>query len=224
MGRPKISMIMRYTAIRTTVIVLVGLAVGCTDDRMLSEEVSFTDPGLQQCYEETLRSPFGKPYVDEIQEMHCIDMDIKNLHGIEALFALEVLILGGNPELSTPEPVVSLPSLRWLELWECQLGPKSTAVLATLQTPVRLNISRNNLGDISAYSKATSLIGLVAVESNITSGVATLVTLTNATVLAFSGNPESPCEDLDFLRANMPASTVVSPLASRVRPGVDCSL
>ncbi|MCG8422119.1 MAG: hypothetical protein MJE77_29705 [Proteobacteria bacterium] len=214
---------MCHTAIRPAAIVLVGLAIGCADDRMLSQDVSFTDPGLQQCYEETLRSPLGKPFVDEIREMHCFDMDVQSLDGIEALFALEVLILAENPELSTTSPVLSLPVLRWLDLSDCQLGPDVSAILSTLQTPVRLNISGNNVGDISAYAETTSLIGLVAVRSNITSGVRALVTLTNATTLALGGNPDSPCEDLEFLRAKTPASTLVSPPASEVRPGIDCA-
>ncbi|MCG8418474.1 MAG: hypothetical protein MJE77_11080 [Proteobacteria bacterium] len=223
-------MYISYIAKRTTAIAFVrvafmGLAIGCSDDRMLSKDVSFTDPGLQQCYEDTLRrSPFGKPYVDEMREMHCYSWGVRSLDGIEALFALEVLILGGNPKLTTMDSVLSLPVLRWLDLSECQLGPESTGVLSKLRTPVHLNVSGNNLGDISAYSEATSLTGLVAAASNITRGVDALVTLTNATVLAFTGNPDSPCEDLEFLRANMPASTMISPLASDVRPGVDCSL
>ena len=214
----------RTTAIAFVRVAFMSLAFGCADDRIPSEDVSFTDPGLQQCYEETLRrSPLGKPYVDEMRELHCVGWGIRSLDGIEALFALEVLILEANPELTTTSPVLSLPMLRWLDLADCQLGLESTAVLSKLQAPVHLNISRNNLGDISAYSEAISLIGLVASASNVTHGVDALVTLTNASILSFTGNPDSPCEDLEFLRANMPASTVVSPLASRVRPGFDCA-
>ncbi|MCG8419823.1 MAG: hypothetical protein MJE77_17960 [Proteobacteria bacterium] len=213
---------MRWFAFPFTAIFLALFVVGCAD-RILSKDVTFDDPGLQQCYEDALRGPSGKPYADEIQVLHCFEYGIVDLAGIEVLSGLKELTLRGNVGITNIEPVLSLRSLVWLDLPDCALQPDSTAILSRLRTPVRLNVSGNNLGDISAYSQTTSLTALIVDESNITNGVADLVTLTNATALSFALNPRSPCSDLEILRMSMAESTIVLPIPAELEPGVDCA-
>ncbi len=215
-------------AARTIHIVCLGVAVtgmnACSDDnRLRSEDVTFPDPALQACFEEILTTPSGKPYADEIELLRCNFSNIVSLEGIEVLSGLTELNLAESSQLEDLEPILSLSSLSWLDLADCSLEPDSTIVLSQLKTPVRLNISGNNLEDISAYAAATSLVGLIAIDSNVTTGVAELITLTNAEVLSFGGNPGSPCVDLEFLRERMPESTRVAPSVTDVEPGVDCA-
>ena len=213
---------MRDITIPVAVIIIMNLAIGC-DDRLRSEDVTFTDPALQECFDNQLRTDFGRPYADEIEIVRCNFSEIVSLEGIEVLSGLKQIELRYSPRLAVIDPVLSLPSLNWLDLADCELGPSSTEVLSMLQTPVRLNISGNDLGDISAYAEATSLTGLIAERSNITQGIAALVALTNANILSLYGNPESPCEDLEFLRMNSSEATTVFPLTSEVQPEIDCA-
>ncbi len=213
---------MRYIKIPVAAIILTCLAVGC-DDRLRSEDVTFADPALQQCFDDQLRTDFGRPYADEIEIIRCNFSEIVSLEGIDVLSGLIELDLRESPQLTMIEPILSLPALNWLDLANCDLGPDSTDVLSRLTAPVRLNVSGNDLGDISAYAEATSLTGLIAERSNITKGVAELVTLINATTLSLYGNPASPCADLEFLRANIPDGTAVFPLVSEVQPEIDCA-
>ncbi len=213
----------REIVTQVTIAAAIGLGAGCDDDRLRSEDVNFPDPALQACFEEILTTPSGKPYADEIELIRCNFSAIVSLEGIEVFSGLKELDLRESPQLAIIDPILSLPEITRVDLADCDLGPDSTSVLSKLETPVRLNISRNQLGDISAYANATSLTGLIAVASNITNGVAELVTLTNAEVLSFTGNPGSPCADLEFLRANLPESTRVSPPADEAEPGIDCA-
>ena len=213
----------REIVTQVTIVVAIGLGVGCDDDRLRSEDVTFPDPALQACFEEILTTPSGKPYADEIELLRCTLSDIVSLEGIEVLSGLKEISLRENPRLATIEPVLSLSELTRLDLANCGLGPDSTVALSRLLTPIRLNISGNDLGDISAYAKTTSLIELIAERSNITTGVAELVTLTNATIVSLYGNPASPCADLEFLRTNSPEQTMIFPLESEVLPEIDCA-
>ncbi len=213
---------MRHITIRVAVVIIMNIVIGC-DDRLRSEDVTFADPALQECFDDQLRTDFGRPYADEIEIIRCNFSEIVSLEGIEVLSGLKQIELRYSPRLAVIEPVLSLPALNWLDLSDCGLGSDSTTVLSMLSTPVRLDISGNDLGDVSPYAQTTSLTGLVAEASNITKGIADLITLTNATVLSFDGNPASPCTDLEFLRVNTPESVMVLPLAADVEPGNDCA-
>ncbi len=214
----------RKIAIRITIAAIIGLPGGCGEnDRLRSEDVIFPDPALQACFEEILTTPSGKPYADEIELLRCTFSDIISLEGIEVLSGLKEISLRESPRLSMIEPVLYLALLARLDLANCELGPDSTQVLSKLEAPVRLNLSGNNIGDVSSYAEATSLVGLIAIGSNVTQGIADLVTLTNASELSFDGNPESPCADLETLRTALARPDILTPRASEVRPGIDCA-
>ncbi len=213
----------RKVAIPITMAAIIGSDIGCGDDRLRSEDVRFPDPALQACFEEILTTPSGKPYADEIELLRCTLSGIVSLEGIEVFTGLKELDLTASNQLSIITPVLSLQSLRRLNLADCGLGPESTDILAMLRASARLDISGNDLGDISAYSEATSLTGLIVERSNVTDGVAELVTLTNATELSFYGNPQSPCSDLEYLRANITETVLVYPLPLEVLPAIDCA-
>ena len=201
----------------------VGLAfAGCGDPSGTpAEDVTFEDPALQECYEDLLFGPERKPTAEEIQFMSCFGRGIKDLAGIEVLSGLELLVVSGN-ELDNIEPILDLKNLTWLELAGCGLEQDSVAILSRLEAPVSLFVGLNNLGDISLLGNATSLIELFAGSAGITAGVAELRTLVNATKLNLGGNPESPCSDLEALRASLPDADV-TPSESDVRPGIDCA-
>ncbi|MCG8419467.1 MAG: hypothetical protein MJE77_16170 [Proteobacteria bacterium] len=208
------------------IIVLVSLAIASCGDPgepsgTPSAEVAFDDPGLQGCYENLLRGPDGKPYAEEITILTCFNAGIRNLDGIEVLSGLEQLLLSGN-ELQNIAPVLHLPELNWLDLGACGLQKDSVQTLSRLETQVRLDVSLNNLEDVSPFGKATSLTGFIAANTGIKSGVAQLATLVNARILSLDGNSESPCSDLETLRAALPDARI-TPSESDVRPGIDCS-
>ncbi len=213
----------RKVAIPITIAAIIGSDIGCGDDRLRSEDVSFPDPALQECFEEILTTPSGKPYADEIELLRCTFSDIVSLEGIDVLSGLKEVNLRESPNLNIIEPLLSLPALTRLDLSNCGLGPESTEVLSKLEVPVYLEISLNNLGDISAYSQITALTGLIAESSNITKGVAELIALTNAAILSLYGNPASPCVDLEYLRMNIPEAVSVFPSESDTQPGIDCA-
>ena len=202
---------------------LVGFAfAGCgSPSGTPADDITFADPGLQECYERLLSGPDGKPTAEEIVFMRCFDVGIRNLDGLEVLTGLEQLILSGNP-LENIEPVVLMDNLNWLDLGGCGLEQDSVEILSRLETPVRLFVGLNNLGDVSLLGRATSLTDLYANSTGITAGVAELSTLVNAGEVSVGGNPESPCSDLATLRAALPNARV-TPTESDVRPGIDCA-
>ena len=202
---------------------ITGMIACGDDDRLRAEDVVLADPGLQSCFDDQLRGPLGAVYADEIEFIRCNFAGIVSLEGIEVFTGLEELDLTFNDGLTYIEPVLSLPSLTVLDVSECGLGPESTEVLSRITMPLDLYINGSNLGDISAYANAVNLTSMYAIASNITSGIAELTTLTNATRLAFNSNPQSPCEDLEILRDSLPDPDVILPREEDIIPGIDCS-
>ena len=215
------------TAARTIQITCIGIGVtgmiACgDDDRLRSEDVKFPDLALQQCFDEQQTTILGRPYADQISILRCSFTEISSLEGIDVLSSLVELDLRENPRLEISEVILELPMLEMIDLTNSNQDDSSVQVLSQLRTPVYLELSLNNLGDIGKLADNQNITGLIADAAGITGGVRELARLEKATVISLYGNPESSCIDLDYLRINASETTTVVPLPDETMPGTDC--
>jgi hypothetical protein len=76
---------------------------------------------------------------------------------------------------------------------------------------MQLHLNYNNISDISAVSGLTNLSRLNLKFNIITTGVATLTGLTNASTIDFIGNNGIPCADLTTLEAALGPGIILHP-------------
>lgn len=82
-----------------------------------------------------------------------------------------------------------------------------------VKDPVKARYSGNiiNIADVSPLASLTNIAYLNLGYNSITTGVASLVTLTNATAIHFHGNFGIPASDLDTLEAALGAGIISRP-------------
>lgn len=129
--------------------------------------------------------------------------DLSQLSAFKTLFDLD-LSNSGISDISQLAPMTNIISLR--------LDNNSITDLSQFSTFTQLgylSLSNNGISDVTQLATLTKLITLWLVDNNITTGVASLVTLTNATSINLSGNVNIPCADLDTLVATLGSSVTV---------------
>ncbi len=150
--------------------------------------------------------------------LDCSGAGVLSLEGIEALPALELLDMARNPGLGGLEHIADLP-LRYLFLGEADIDQEGVEIIGSIVTLEELELAGNDLGNVSALSSLVNMRRLLLSGAGITAGVAQLSTLTNATTISLTGNPNSPCEDLASLQESLPNASI-SPVSPEV--GRDC--
>ncbi len=136
-----------------------------------------------------------------------------DLSSISTLTSLTNLVLSANG-LTDITPLSNLINLTALDLAFNNITDISP--LSTLTSLNALYLRRNNINDIDSLSSLTSLTLLGLNDNNVTTGVASLTTLTNIGALEFSGNNGIPCTDLDTLETVLGLET--GPNSGYVRP------
>jgi hypothetical protein len=166
---------------------------------LLISDITFTDANLKACVEAT-----GATWVSEITILECNNLSISDITGIESFTRIIQLFLEHN-NISDISPLASLSDLQWLHIKNNGLSDISP--LASLTKLSTLELNDNLISDVSPLASHTSLLYLSLDNNNISTGVASLVSLTNIISLNLWGNNSIPCADL---------ATLVSALGSVV--------
>ena len=139
----------------------------------------------------TIRSATaGKTYVDELTELSCSRRQVNDLTGIGWLTSLTFADIGKNNIVDISE-LSGLINLQTLKLWF------------------------NDITDVTVLSGLTDLLSLDLRYNSISTGVAELVTLVNATTIDLgsnldgSNNASIPCSDISTLETVLGTTVVV---------------
>lgn len=187
-------------------------------------EVTFADPGLQNCYEDSAANWAADD--EDVSFVRGLDCgapadDIRDLTGIEVLVGLEFLAIAKNKNLGSLEPILKLPSLIELDLRESNVDPDDLAIISQLTSLTSLDLDRvNDLGDVTSLSRLVHMEILYLQGAGITTGIASFVSMTKLVQGFFSSNPDSPCQDLSILRNALP-SALIWPVEPQ--PGITCA-
>ena len=130
------------------------------------------------------------------------------MSALSSLTSLTYLGLSSNNIIDV-SALASLTTLTDLSLGGNNISDVSA--LASLTTLTELWLNSNNISDVSALASLTTLTYLNLGYNNITTGVTSLVTLTNATTIDFTGNPGILSGDLDTLEAALGPGIVIRP-------------
>jgi len=133
---------------------------------------------------------------------------IGDISSLESLTNLQLLYLGGN-SISDITDLANLTALLLLDVGSNDVV--DVAALAGLTSLIELHLYDNTIVDVSDLDGLTSLVTLNLPYNAITTGVADLITLVNATNIALTGNDAIPCVDLDILEAALPG-VVIRPI------------
>lgn len=138
--------------------------------------------------------------------------DLADLSPFAGLTTVEFLGLSHN-RISTVAPITGLANLRGLYLGDNLIG--DAAQFGQMTHLEHLGLGDNNIDDVTPLSSLTPLLSLDLANSAVTTGVASLVSLTNAQQIRLDGNPQIPCADLEAL-VDALGSDVVTPPTSCV--------
>ena len=176
-------------------------------DGILISSLTFTDPNLAARVNSS-GATIGAIYVDELWLLEGSVSDIIDLSGIENLTSLTRIYLGHN-NIADLSPLASLTSLTRLDLYNNRIN--NVSALASLTSLNTLVLRNNSITDVSLLASLINLGYLYLDDNNITTGVASLVTLTNARSIDFYGNTGIPTADLDTLEAALGSGIVGRP-------------
>lgn len=133
--------------------------------------------------------------------------DFSLIAGMTQLAYLNIYDLG----LTDLTPLAQFPELR--EIWASSNAFTDLSPLGALQHLEQLDFRFSNITDVSPLAAITTLRYVYAKDNAITTGVAALVTLTNAQQIELVGNNQIPCADLDALEAALGSGVVERPAA-----------
>ncbi|MBI5057473.1 MAG: carboxypeptidase regulatory-like domain-containing protein [Nitrospirae bacterium] len=143
--------------------------------------IVFPDANLAACVSQQAA---GLTYVDELTSLICSRKGITDLTGISWLTSLDLINLNKNNIVDVSE----------------------LAGLSKLQT---LLINFNKVTDVSKLARLANLQKLDLSYNTITTGVADLVTLVNATTIDLGNNPTIPCSDIITLETELGPLVVI---------------
>ncbi len=207
-------------------LVILCSCLSCGDpegpDGILASEVSFDDPELQRCYEQTLLLEPRNILASELEVLRCNFDDVRSLDGIGILSGLLQVEFEENQNLTDINPLTSLKKLDTIRLSGTAVDGGDLVVITQLEELVYLNLSGLSLGDISSLGSLRNLRTLFLSSTNISTGVRELASLSRLRQVNLYNNPLSPCEDIEFLRSQLTLAEV-RPELDEVKPGVDCA-
>ncbi len=197
---------------RLVILASICIASSCSDDAgpmgTPSEDVTFSDGGLQRCYERLSDTAEWREFAEEIEFLRCSGYAIEDLAGIEVLTGLEQLEIWFNPGLGDLSPLTQLSNIEILYLNECGLENEDIAPIAMLESLRQLQIFWNNLGDVSALARLTKLEDLALDASGVTGGIVALSALEEAKLITLAGNPALKCNDIEALQNALPDTEI----------------
>lgn len=170
--------------------------------------------------------------LSELTKLHTLNMggnEIESLEPLADMQSLRNLNLGNNA-ISDLQPLSSLDRLFSLGIYNNQIEDLSPlSGLSNLQALVAnrnlisdvsqltdlpnlktLNLADNQIVDVEPVSQFTGLIALNLANNQIESGVLSLKSLTQASLLALDGNPNISCLDYLQLLIDVPVVTITS--------------
>lgn len=121
---------------------------------------------------------------------------LRDISAFSSLTSLTTLSLGYN-NINDVSPLASLTNLTTLYLYNNSISDVSS--LSSLTGLTVLSLFENNISDVSPLASLTGLTTLSLFTNSITTGVASLVTLTSATEIHLERNYNIPCNDLTTL-------------------------
>jgi uncharacterized repeat protein (TIGR02543 family) len=174
----------------------------------------------------------GLDRLTELSSLVLVNNQISDLTALSSLSRLSGLSLDDNL-ISNIGPLSSLPDLNFLSLSFNAITDLSAlgslvnltnlylknnqiidaSPLSGLLTLIDLHLDGNQLTDVSAMANLTNLVALNLSNNQISTGVATLVALSNATSIYLSGegNSEIPIADRQILEASLPDCELLWP-------------
>ncbi len=187
------------------------------------EDVTFSDPGLQECYEALQGTIYWRPYAEEIEVLRCYEYGIRSLDGIEALSGLLQFQVWENPEMQNIDALANNQLIDTLFLNKCNIKNSDLSTITQLSALIRLELLGNELGDVSSLATLSNLEDLGLDGSDVTSGLLELQALTKMQVLTISANPDLSCAELEEIRRLLSSTTII-PRPEQTDIGVDCTL
>jgi internalin A len=198
----------------TSLAVVAGMTQ-LTDLAAFANQITDLTPlaGLTQL--EVLRLS-GNPISDFSALSNLVNLQVLNVAGtgfnnfslLSGMTMLEELFIYGN-ELTDATPLAQFTSLRLLQANGNSFTDLSP--LSALTNLTDLYFEGSDVQDVSSLATLTTLRYVDARNNEITTGVAALVTLVNATTINLEGNDTIPCADLDTLEAALGEGVVKRP-------------